>query len=140
MERRNTIQRNLVLQAVRNLQGHVTADEVYAKVTETHPSIGKGTVYRNLNILAEAGEIRKVEIPDGPDRYDFTVREHYHVRCVQCQKVEDVDMDALPDLMQEIRDTRGYAYLGYDILFRGICPDCLEKSEKGGNHGQESNV
>ena len=70
MERRNTIQRDITLQAVRSLGNHATADEIYAYVSQEHPRIGRGTIYRNLNILAEEGKIRKLKIPDGPDCFD----------------------------------------------------------------------
>lgn len=124
MERRNTIQHELVLGAVRTMKSHVSADEVYAFIQKDHPSIGKGTVYRNLNLLAEAGKIRRVEIPGGPDRFDFTLAEHYHVRCVHCNRVFDADMEVLPDLLSRIRDTHGMHFKSYDILFKGICPEC----------------
>ena len=87
MERRNTIQRDIVLKAVRSLGNHASADEIYSCVSKDYPSIGKGTVYRNLNILAEEGEIRKVEIPEGPNRFDHSVGKHYHITCIKCGKV-----------------------------------------------------
>lgn len=124
MVRRNTIQKDIVLKTVRNLKGHVSAEEVYEVILKEHPSIGKGTVYRNLNILADEGEIRRVEVTNGPDRYDFTLKDHYHVRCVMCKKVFDVDMDIIPDLKEKIHDCHGIQYLDYDILFKGICADC----------------
>ena len=133
MIKRRTIQKDLVFQAVNELHGHVTADEVYEFIREKHPSVSKGTVYRNLNQLAQDGEIRRVEIPDGPDCFDFTTRVHYHVCCVLCHRVFDVDMDEIPDLMQRIRDTHGVEFLKYDILFKGICPDCRNKSENKEN-------
>ena len=68
MIRRNTIQRSLVYEAVNALQNHATADEIYEISVKEHPHISKGTVYRNLNQLAEDGEIRRVEVPGGPDR------------------------------------------------------------------------
>ncbi len=129
--RRNTIQKNLVRDAVYQLKGHVTADEVYEYVKKDHPSVGKGTVYRNLAILAEEEAVRKVEVPEGPDRYDFTLQDHYHVRCVKCGDVFDVDMEVLPDLMERIRDQHGMQYLGYDIFFKGICAACQKKQEGG---------
>ena len=107
MERRNTIQKALILRAVCELKRHLTADEVYEFVKRDHPSIGKGTVYRNLAILTEEGAIRKVEVPDGSDRFDFTLKNHYHVRCVKCGEVCDVDMDEIPDLQKKIHDTQG---------------------------------
>ena len=128
MERRNTIQKELVLNAVLQMRRHVTADEVYETVCREHPNIGKGTVYRNLGILAEEGKIRKVEIPNGPDRFDFTLERHYHVRCVECGRVFDVEMDAIEDLDARVRDKHGFEFLDYDILFKGICPDCRAKA------------
>lgn len=127
MERRHTIQRALILNVVRKLRGHVSAEEVYNCIKLEHPSVGKGTVYRNLNILAEEGEIRKIEIPEGPDRFDFTIEDHYHVRCVRCNQVFDVDMDIVADMKTRIKDTHGIKFLDYDILFKGICPECQEK-------------
>ena len=132
MERRNTIQKALILRAVCDLKRHLTADEVYEFVKRDHPSIGKGTVYRNLAILTEEGAIRKVEVPDGSDRFDFTLKNHYHVRCVKCGEVFDVDMDEIPDLQKKIHDTHGMEFLTYDIFFKGICPECKaqEKEDK----------
>lgn len=124
MERRNTIQKELVLQAVRAMKAHVTAEEVYNRIIKDHPNVGKGTVYRNLSILAEEGEIRRVEIPNGPDRFDFTLTDHYHIRCTKCDKVYDVDMDVIPNIKSLINDAHGFRFLEYDILFKGICPEC----------------
>ncbi len=125
--RRNTIQKDLVRNAVYEMKRHVTADEVYEFIRKDHPTIGKGTVYRNLGILTEEGTVRKVEVPDGPDRFDFTLPNHYHVRCVHCGEVFDVDMDVLSDLEERIHDTHGMKFLGYDIFFKGICPECQRR-------------
>lgn len=127
MQQRNTIQKELVRKAVFEMKRHVTADEVYEFIRADYPTIGKGTVYRNLSVLAEEGSIRRVEIPDGPDRFDFTLPEHYHVRCVKCGAVSDVDMEVLTDLLKDIRDTHGMEFLSYDILFKGICPKCRNR-------------
>ena len=124
MTRRNTIQKNLVLNAVRRLGNHATADEIYNLIVQEHPSIGRGTVYRNLNILAENGDILKVEVPGKADHFDHNCHRHYHVFCVRCGRVYDVDMEPLPDLREKIRDTHRFEFLDYDIVFKGICPDC----------------
>ena len=109
------------------MRRHVTANEVYEFIKEAYTTIGKGTVYRNLDILVEEGALRKVEVPDGPNRFDFTLKNHYHVRCVKCGEVSDVDMDEIPNLLERIHDTHGIEYLDYDISFKGICPKCREK-------------
>ena len=127
MIQRNTIQNMLVYEAVNKLQCHATADEIYEFIVQEHPSISKGTVYRNLNRLAEMGKIRKMEIPGGPDRFDHRCHDHCHVKCERCGRVFDVDMDYITGLEKNIRDTHGFAFTGYDILFRGICPECGKK-------------
>ncbi len=130
MERRNTIQKALILRAVCELKRHLTADEVYEFVKRDHPSIGKGTVYRNLAILTEEGAIRKVEVPDGSDRFDFTLKNHYHVRCVKCGEVFDVDMDEIPDLQKKIHDTHGMEFLTYDIFSREFARNAGHKRRR----------
>ena len=93
--RRNTIQKDLVRNTVYEMRRHVTANEVYEFIKEAYPTIGKGTVYRNLDILVEEGALRKVEVPDGSNRFDFTLKNHYHVRCIKCGEIFDVDMDQI---------------------------------------------
>ena len=112
------------------MKRHVTANEVYEFVKEAYPTIGKGTVYRNLDILVEEGALRKVEVSEGPNRFDFTLKNHYHVRCVKCGEVSDVDMDEIPDLMKKIHDTHGIEFLDYDISFKGICQKCRGEAKE----------
>lgn len=130
MNRRNTIQRDLVLDAVRTLMCHATADEIYECIIKQYPSVGKGTVYRNLNILSDNGDIRKIRIADGPDRFDHNCTDHYHVTCTHCGRVWDVDMDILPDLCGKIRDKKGIEYTGFEVMFSGICPGCQEGEKR----------
>ena len=129
-ETRNTIQRTLVLEAVCKLHCHPTADEVYTEVTHEHPTVSRGTVYRNLKQLAENKEIINVEIPGCASHYDHRQDDHYHTRCLHCGKVYDVDMDFIPDLGNNIKDTHGFEFSGYDLVFKGICADCKSKANK----------
>lgn len=124
MQRRNTIQRNLVLNAVLELKCHATADEVYDYIKASNPSVSRATVYRNLNLLAEEGAILKIEVPGGAVHFDHTTYDHYHARCVRCGRVSDVDLDSMPDLAAHIRDSHGFEFLGCDVIFKAICPEC----------------
>ena len=128
MKSRKTIQNDLVLDAVRTLSCHATAEEVYNYIIKTHPTISKGTVYRNLSSLAEEGQIMKIEIPDDADCFDHQCHRHYHIKCIKCGRVFDVDMDFIPDITDMINDRHGFDFIEHDILFKGICPDC----KKGG--------
>ncbi|MCF0133481.1 MAG: transcriptional repressor [Blautia sp.] len=126
MGNRNTIQRQLVLTAVRSLSCHATADQVYNEVCKEHPTISRATVYRNLELLAEFGEIRKVETVSGPALYDHITENHYHIRCRNCGRYFDMDMDIVEGLEKRIRNLHGFEIDGYDIVFSGICPECNE--------------
>ena len=129
MMRRQTVQRSLVLKAVNKLQCHATADEIYEDIVKEHPNVSRATVYRNLNLLSETGHIRKIEIPGGADCFDHLCHDHCHVKCEKCGRIFDVDMEYVTGLEKNIRNDRGFSFTGYDIIFRGICPNC-QKSPK----------
>lgn len=124
MIQRNTLQCSLVLKTVQELKSHVTADEVYEAVIREYPAVSRATVYRNLNKLAEMGQIRKVSVPDSADRFDYLCHDHYHIRCIKCGHLFDVDMDYITDLEKRIKDTHGFDFSGHNIIFDGICPEC----------------
>lgn len=129
MIKRKTIQSSLVLETVNRLQCHPTADEIYLEIVKQYPTISRGTVYRNLQRLCEMGEIRKREIPGGADRFDHLCHDHYHVRCINCGRIFDVDMEPIPDLEKSIRDAHGFSFTGHDIIFQGTCPECKDEQK-----------
>ena len=130
MMKRNTIQRSLVFEAVNKLQCHANADEIYETIVTEHPNVSRATVYRNLKLLSETGYIRKIEIPGGADRFDHMCHDHCHVKCEKCGRVFDVDMEYITGIEKNIKDDRGFKFTGYDILFRGVCPDCQGSQKK----------
>ena len=92
MKNRNTLQRRLVLETVRRMHNHPTADEIFREISAENSLISKATVYRNLKILSEQGEILHIPIPDGADCFDFNTTPHYHLECRGCGRVFDVNM------------------------------------------------
>ena len=136
MDKRHTLQRSLVLEAVKYLHCHATADDIYYLIVTKHPNISRGTVYRNLNLLSDIGEIRKVEIPSGADRFDHECHPHYHARCIECNRVFNVDMEFISDLQKNIKDIQGFEFTGHDLIFKGICLECNGRRES--NHKTES--
>ena len=131
--KRNTIQRTLVLETVNRLQSHATAEEVYQAIAQEHPHISKGTVYRNLNQLAEEGQIQKLEMPEGPDRFDHLLHPHYHAKCSRCGRVLDVEMDYLKDLAHQVKDSHGFAIEGHNLVFTGLCSRCQQAKDSDEN-------
>jgi len=124
MNKRKTIQRSLVLETVQELQCHATAEEIYDTIVKKHANISRGTVYRNLNLLSDIGQIRKMEMPSGADRFDHQCHKHYHARCIKCGRVFDVEMEVIADLEKNIKNTHGLEFIEHDLIFKGICLEC----------------
>ena len=95
---------------------------------QEYPDISLATVYRNLKQLSEGGEIRKLEVPGGADRYDHRTISHYHARCLRCGRLFDVEMDYIEHLERSIKDTHGFVISGHDIMFKGVCPKCIAQA------------
>lgn len=125
---RNTIQRALVLDAVRALRTHPTSADVYEAVREKHPSISRATVYRNLALLAERGDVLRVEVPNGADRYDFNIAPHHHVKCANCGRVDDVELVFEDNLLNRVKSACGFRLTGYQVIFEGLCPACAREN------------
>lgn len=128
---RKTVQKKIVLDTIKSMTNHPTADMVYEELNLTYPTISKATVYRNLGQLAEKGVIRRISLSDGPCRYDYNTSEHYHVRCKYCGAVADVEIKDIPEL-KNLKDcvgnSSGYVITEGYFIFEGICPDCAAKS------------
>ena len=124
MNKRKTIQRSLVLETVQELQCHATAEEIYDTIVKKHANISRGTVYRNLKLLSDIGQIRKMEMPSGADRFDHQCHKHYHARCIKCGRVFDVEMEVIADLEKNIKNTHGFEFIEHDLIFKGICLEC----------------
>ena len=106
---------------------HPTADTVYMHVKEEFPNISLGTIYRNLALLADIGEIQKICTGDGADRFDGQIKPHYHVICTRCHQVMDLDLDYMKEPEALASEHFEGKILGHVTNFYGICPDCLKK-------------
>ena len=107
---------------------HPTADTVYTNLRKTFPNISLGTVYRNLSLLSDMGEIIKISTGDGADRFDGRTAPHNHFVCRQCHRVIDLDMENIDSIM----DVAGKNFAGsidhYVVNFYGVCGDYITKS------------
>lgn len=130
MIKRNTIQREIILQAVRQLKNHPTADNVYDAVALVHPTVSRGTVYRNLKQLSEEGILQRVPVPGGAERFDYQTHQHYHLKCLKCGGVFDVDLQSLPALDTFTPNNSDFQIIGFDIMFKGFCSCCTQNSNK----------
>lgn len=141
---RMTHQRKAVLDVVQRLKSHPTVDEVYDQVREILPHVSLATVYRNLELLAENGLIRKLDHVGSRKRFDHNAHSHYHVRCTKCQKVEDVPVEPLRQLEYDLSKITGFKIVNHELMFFGICPTCQRKGEaptdfRQGGHWAKAN-
>lgn len=129
---RLTTQRQIILEELGKVTSHPTANEVYDMVRKRLPRIGLGTVYRNLELMADSGIILKLEVGGTQKRFDATVDPHYHIRCSSCGKVDDVDLEVKYEINQAAAKASSYKILGHHIEFTGICMDCKNNGEGKG--------
>ena len=123
-------QRESILQYLRTVKCHPTAENVYHAIQAGNPNISLGTVYRNLNLLADMGEALKITTPNGGDRFDGRTDPHYHVTCTCCGNVFDLELPLEHRL--KINCLANEHYDGqidsHSITFTGTCPHCLKKN------------
>mgnify|MGYP002631698062 CR=1 FL=1 len=125
---RLTTQRQIILEELGKVTSHPTANEVYDMVRRRLPRIGLGTVYRNLELMADNGIILKLEVGGTQKRFDATVEPHYHIRCSSCGKVNDINIAVQEQINQVAEKASNYIILGHHIEFSGICSSCSEKN------------
>ncbi len=120
-EHRSTPQRRLILRILAASQDHPTAEQVYTRARLENPAIGCGTVYRNLAVLAEEGQILRLPMPSGAVRYDGNPHRHGHFSCTSCGDFFDIALS--PELLAPTLP--GHRVSACFLLAEGLCPDCL---------------
>mgnify|MGYP002772580415 CR=1 FL=1 len=121
MIRRETKQRRSVLHAVRSRCDHPTADQIFDDVLAVDPHISRGTVYRNLGLMVDAGEIRRIELVGGAACYDRTVAPHAHLICSRCAAVKDLMIEGLTEKLSEMT---GETVTDCDLIVYYLCEKC----------------
>ena len=125
---RMTRQREVILEELRKVNSHPSADEVYEMVRKRLPRISLGTVYRNLEILSESGDIQKLDSGCSLKRFDGNPSEHWHIRCIRCDRIVDAPMAPGFKLDLEQINATGFEIVGHRLEFLGVCPQCSGKS------------
>ncbi len=124
---RMTQQRKIILEELTKVNTHPSADEIYEMVRLRLPRISLGTVYRNLEILCELGEIQKLELSGSLKRYDWNPKKHYHIRCLRCNRVDNAPIAPLKQLEDDLYESTVFEIIGHNLEFTGLCPECSKK-------------
>lgn len=130
MARKHSRQRDMIMAFLMGRKDHPTADVVYMNVRKELPNISLGTVYRNLTLLADTGEIRRLRVGDGVDHFDADISPHYHFVCTECGSVIDLEMGNI----DTIQDIAGAGFdgriAGHVTYFYGSCGSCTHAAEE----------
>ena len=100
---------------------------IYHSLRPTHPSMSLATVYKTMEIFEKIGLVKVLEVGDERAHYDWDTTAHAHIRCVRCNKVEDmmnIDLHAISDIAGK---ASAYQITGQQITFEGVCPECAKK-------------
>lgn len=117
--------RDKILEYVKSVNSHPTAETIYTEIRKKNPNISLGTVYRNLDKLVNDKEIIRLKIANAKDRFDGDTIIHYHAICNSCHKVFDIpNLQSLQNVDNEVSSILGCEVLSHDLIFNTICSDC----------------
>ncbi len=117
-------QREKILEILQSTKSHPTASDIYEKVRQDIPNISLGTVYRNLAMLSQRGQILKLDLGTGSEHFDGDISSHYHIICTKCNTVTDVfeHETTLNDFAKKYFKGK---ITGHSLVFYGECENCL---------------
>ncbi len=122
---RMTPQRQLILDAVASVRGHISADQVHQQVIRHFPDVNVTTVYRTLEVLEDMGLMHHTHFHNGVAQYERTDQApHHHLVCTACDGETELDLEILEPLTQELQRRYGFkADLAHTAIV-GVCREC----------------
>ncbi len=129
-----TLPRESILALLSRTSKHLSAKEIYNDLSKAYPGIGQSTIYRTLNLLVQTGFLNKIDIGDGPSRYEYKSsspkEHHHHLICTKCGKIVDYSdfLDEEENLVKEaeknIEKKFNFRVQDHNIEFYGMCEEC----------------
>lgn len=114
---------------IKNKGNHLSTEEIFKLVKNTHPHIGLATIYRTLPLLQEMGLLSKIDLDDKCLRYEYCDSEekpHYHLICLQCGSVSEIQADLVSEFVGGIYTNSGFVVKNYLVKIYGYCRKCKE--------------
>ncbi|MDR1390251.1 MAG: transcriptional repressor [Treponema sp.] len=110
--------------------GHITAGAIAAHFGALKPAVGKTTIYRHLEKLVEAGQVRRYFLEEGESAcYQYVekgleCREHFHLKCEKCGELFHLDCDVLDTVRGHVLKEHQFSINLLRTVFYGICGQC----------------
>lgn len=122
-------QRESIKEFLMTRTDHPTADMVYENMKLIYPNISLGTVYRNLSLLSDLGEIKKLSSFGGADRFDGRTEPHCHFMCTDCGCVIDLETENMQDILKSAGEHFNGKITDCSARFFGVCEDCMKREK-----------
>lgn len=134
---KSTRQRDLIAEVFFGEHGHLTIDELLARVRERNPKIGYATVYRTMKLLTECGLAALRQFGDGQRVYELAAdtAHHDHLICVECGKVLEFENEEIERLQDKVARSFGFTLVRHKLELYGLCPKA--RGIKGGSCPRE---
>ncbi|MHB8927594.1 MAG: Fur family transcriptional regulator [Bacillota bacterium] len=134
---RLTPQRVAVLEVLlQDSPGHLGADEIHARLRDTHPEVGLATVYRTLDMLESIRVVHKTDFGEGRSQFELNPRDeghyHHHLICLDCGRIIEFQDDLLNQLEEEIARKAGFQVVDHTLRVYGYCRACRPKRREPG--------
>jgi len=119
-----TPQRIAICRFALNSRDHPTAQQVYDKVKETHPTVSLATVYKTLQLLKNLDLIQELNLPQGQARFDSYTKPHINLICLRCGSILDLDDTSAIELTRRVVAATKFRLKGQRIDIFGTCRRC----------------
>jgi Fur family ferric uptake transcriptional regulator len=123
---KHTKQREAILDSFLEASGHVTSEELFQNVRESHPNIGYTTVYRTMKLLCDAGLAIERHFEDGITRYEIEHEHHDHLVCTRCGKIIEFECAMIESAQNQIADQYRFHVLRHRHELYGHCSSCRD--------------
>lgn len=135
-----THQRQIIYEALQDMPGHPSPEEVYLRVRKKIPAISLATVYKNINLFLESGLFHEVSLHYGSLRVETNSHPHHHLVCTSCRSIYDIEERDLGNLEVPGKLAGGFLVTRLSIDVIGLCPACQRKPENESGNKDESSI
>jgi len=126
---RKSKQKEVILRVLKSTSSHPSADWIYEQVRKEIPNISLGTIYRNLKLLKESGDILELDFGSTLSRFDANAQNHYHFRCDKCGRIFDLDEPVDKTIEDRVTQKTGFKVTHHRLELYGLCRDCWKLSK-----------
>jgi Fur family ferric uptake transcriptional regulator len=138
LHRRNTKQRQLILETIHQADEHLDAEQIYERVRQISPGISLSTVYRNLQLFTKAGLLAWHQFDGLRRRYEIATRSrHHHLMCIDCGRIFEFSCPSSAGLKTRITREKGFKVTDAEVRLLGHCPECQRRLSDNADDGAE---